>query len=477
MRSILRMGLSVVLATVFAVSTAWAVDYDDIFEFTERNVSERTIVQLIVDDGRAFELSEDELADLRAAGVSPVVIDAMLDPAVGKAWLAGETGGGATYGGGGADGYQSSLDQAYGSGYSAGVSSTALVYSFGYYYGPLSNYYYNDPFYYPFWSAGYAYSYWPSYYSYWWRPYSSCYYTYPYNYYGYSSYYCHSYYDPGYWASNGYNVQPGYGRTVWDNGPRFRGGGIVPPKGGRPAGSGSSARLVTGSAGRMRNPSGPPAIREAENGRTATDRSARVADGSSSGRSSSGRSVASPGARTPSARSSSARVIRGSSSNVSGETKASAPRSSTRSSNRSPGSDRVARSSQPRTLRESADRVVRGGRGSSASRVVRGESSSAARVFRGGRESGRLSQTPHATGRSNGRSSVATPQARSGGKPGGSSARSAPSGGGGRSAPSGGGGQHGGGGGRSAPSGGGGHSAPSGGDGSVHGGGGGGRGR
>ena len=160
MRSILRMGLSVVLATVLAVSAAWAVTYDDIFELTERAVSERTIVQLIVDDGRAFDLSEDELADLRAADVSQIVIDAMLDPAVGKAWLAGDVGSGSTYGGGGT-GYSTSLDQAYNQGYSAGVGSTALVYSFGYYYGPLSRYYYTDPFYYPFWSAGYSYSYWP----------------------------------------------------------------------------------------------------------------------------------------------------------------------------------------------------------------------------------------------------------------------------------------------------------------------------
>ena len=276
-RSILRIGLSVVLATVLAASAAWAVDYDTIFELTQRNVDERTIVQLIVDDGRAFELSDEEIVDLRVAGVSEHVIDAMIDPAAGKAWLAGDVfeGLGETLGGGETgNGYRSSLDEEYGQGEVAGDGSTPLVFSFGYYYGPLSRYYYDDPYYFPFWSAGYASSYWPSYYAYGWRPADDEYYAYPYNWYEYSSYYCHTYYDPGYWTEIGYTVQPASGSTVWDDGPRFRGGGIIPPKGGRPDAV-SGERLAVGGAGRMRNPAAPPAIRESVNPRTLGDRFTR----------------------------------------------------------------------------------------------------------------------------------------------------------------------------------------------------------
>ncbi len=277
-RSILRMGLSVVVATVLAASAAWAVDYDDIFVLTERDIPELTIVQLIVDDGRAFELSSSQLMDLRVAGVSEHVIAAMLDPEAGRAWISGggNLGGDPADGGDTGNGYRSSLDQDYGpgEGEGAGDDGTPLVFSFGYYYGPLSRYYYDDPYYYPFWSSGFAYSYWPSYYAYGWRPEYDEYYAYPYNWYEYSSYYCHTYYDPAYWTEIGYTVQPGYGPTVWDHGPRFRGGGIVPPKGGRPDAV-SGERLAVGAAGRVRNPAGPPAIRESESGRTLADRATR----------------------------------------------------------------------------------------------------------------------------------------------------------------------------------------------------------
>ena len=266
MRSILRAGLGALLGVALVFSTAYALEYDDVFELTDKGVSVTTLVQLVVDDGRAFDLSGEELSDLRAAGVDEIVIEAMLDPAVGRAWLAGDRDeSGSDYGDapGGTAGYSTSLDEAYGQGYDDG-RKTALVYSFGYYYGPLARYYYSDPFYYPFWSAGYAYSSWPSYYASWYRPAYDWYSPYPYNWYTYSSYYCYTYYDPGYWASRGYTVQPGYGRTVWDDGPRWRDGGIAPPKGGRPDGSvvaPSSKRLLDGQlvAGRGRNLRGPSA--------------------------------------------------------------------------------------------------------------------------------------------------------------------------------------------------------------------------
>jgi hypothetical protein len=181
------------LGVTLVFGTAFAIEYDEIFEMTERGASDEAIVRLIVDDGRGFELNSEELDDLRDAGVSDVVIDAMLDPEVGRRWLEGDDGvdydnenGVDVYRG--SSGYSTSLDEAYGQGYADG-RSTALVYSFGYYYGPLSRYYYCDPFYYSFWWTGYSYSYWPSYYAYWYRPAYSWYYAYPYNYYTYDTFY------------------------------------------------------------------------------------------------------------------------------------------------------------------------------------------------------------------------------------------------------------------------------------------------
>ncbi len=256
MRS-LRLLIAFLVVLACAAPAAWAITYDDVFELTAREVAEETIVRLIVDDGRAFELDADQLADLRAAGVSTTVIDAMLDPEAGRAWLEGDDFGGAAPE---ADhGYSTALDRAYDGSNGAGPGSTALVYSFGYYYGPLSRYYHDDPYYYPFWFAGYPCAYWPSYYAYGWRPEDDAYYAYPYVWYDASSYYCDAYYDPGYWTDLGYTVLPGSGRTVRDNGPRYRRGGITPPKGGR-------TETV-------------PAIREVMAGRTTSDQVAREAPG------------------------------------------------------------------------------------------------------------------------------------------------------------------------------------------------------
>ncbi|MGH7724773.1 MAG: hypothetical protein ACREOU_05030, partial [Candidatus Eiseniibacteriota bacterium] len=265
MKTILRAGVTALLAVVLAVGAASAIEYEEVIELTQKGVSDRTIVELIVQDGRAFGMSDEEIDRLVQAGVSQVVIDAMLDPASGQAWLGGTSSGGGT-GGVGDGGYSTPLDRAYNEGYGAGYSagqSTALVYSYGYYYGPLSRYYnYYDPFYYPFYFSGYASWYWPSYFAFYWRPaYSYCY-AYPYNYYNYSSYYCHTYYDPGYWSHCGYNVQPGYGRTVWDGSPRWRDGGVAAPKSG-----GRQARIIDGQfVSADRSPAGrmsPPPISEA----------------------------------------------------------------------------------------------------------------------------------------------------------------------------------------------------------------------
>jgi len=266
------LGMLVALAIALTASAASAIEYADVIGLAKQGVSDRTIVELIVKDGRAFEMTDEETQALVDAGVSQVVISAMLDPAAGQNWLDGKTG--PTYD---EDGiptnhdYSTGLDQAYQNGYSDG---TALVYSFGYYYGPLSRYYYDDPFYFSFYWGGYGGGYWPSYYASYYRPYWGWCSPYPYNYYNYNSYYCHTYYDPGYYNACGYPMQPGYGRTVWDNGPRWRDGGL-PPDGGNTTFDGRSdgvrSRLLAGEfvdAGRGGGrPAAPPLVQPATGAR------------------------------------------------------------------------------------------------------------------------------------------------------------------------------------------------------------------
>jgi len=230
-RELLRIG-TLALALIAFAPAAHALEYDEIFTLLERDVTERTLVQLVVDDGRGFELAEQDSLDLVQAGATRILIRAMREPAWGRAWLDEEP-----WALEEAEAlvdpmldaqYRTALDRGYGAG------KTALVWSLGYYNGPLSRYYYDDPFFYDFWFTGYATSYWPSYFAYWYRPAHEECYAYPYDWYATTSYYCDAYYDPGYWVERGYTVQPGYGRLVTDTTPRWRDGGIEPPKGGRP---------------------------------------------------------------------------------------------------------------------------------------------------------------------------------------------------------------------------------------------------
>lgn len=270
MKIFARAGLAtlVALALSLAATAANAIEYDEVIKLTQQGVTDRTIVELIVKDGRAFDMNEDEIADLRDGDVSEDVIRAMLDPSKGRDWLDGNLSSDDDDDGvydDDSNGYSTSLDRAYGQGYQDG-RSTALVYSFGYYYGPLARYYYDDPFYYPFWFSGhYSASYWPSYYAFNYRPHYAWYSAYPYNYYNYDSYYCYTWYDPGYYSYRGYQVQPGYGRTIWDNGPRWRDGGLPPSGSG--AGSGSGGTTRDGALTRFRDhvagrPVAPPVIRQ-----------------------------------------------------------------------------------------------------------------------------------------------------------------------------------------------------------------------
>jgi hypothetical protein len=282
----------VAIALTLAASAAFAVEYDEIINLTREGTSPRTLMELIVQDGRAFEMSDDELQRLEDAGVDADVIKAMQDPAYAQTWLdndgplVDDNGNTAPDGGGGGGSYQSDLDRAYGQGYSDG--RTSLVYSFGYYYGPLSRYYYVDPFYYSFWFSGsWGVGYWPSYCAYYYRPaYAWCS-PYPYNYYNYSSYYCNTYYDPGYYRANGYSVPTG-GRTIYDNSPRWRDGGVN--AGATVANRQALADLGGRPAGR---PASPPVVRGATRGRDLV-----ASSGMRNGRVSRDVSPVNPGVRT-----------------------------------------------------------------------------------------------------------------------------------------------------------------------------------
>jgi len=144
-------SIGIALALSMAAHAAYAIEYDDVLGLTKQGVSDRTIVELIVKDGRAFEMSSDERTRLRDAGVSEIVIRAMDDPKIGQEWLDGtytlpdENGdgsydngttddGGSDYGAPSQDedgiapsgGYSTSLDDAYGYGYDDG-GNTSLV--------------------------------------------------------------------------------------------------------------------------------------------------------------------------------------------------------------------------------------------------------------------------------------------------------------------------------------------------------------
>ena len=148
-------SIGIALALSMAAHAAYAIEYDDVLGLTKQGVSDRTIVELIVKDGRAFEMSSDERNRLRDAGVSEIVIRAMDDPKIGQEWLDGtytlpDENGDGSYDNGTTDGsdngsdygapaqdedgippsggYSSSLDDAYGNGYAEGAN-TSLVFS------------------------------------------------------------------------------------------------------------------------------------------------------------------------------------------------------------------------------------------------------------------------------------------------------------------------------------------------------------
>lgn len=182
-----RSWRSLLLAAFFAaiaVPSAWALTPDDAIDLSQQGAADETIIAKICADGDAWDLSADDIAYLREQGVSEDVIDALIDPERAAEEF------GFTLGDGNAD-------EDYG-------PRTAYVYSLGYYYGPLSRYYFCDPFFYSYYSCSdfaFSYSYWPTYYSTYCHPYYYGFYPYPYFVYPSTSfYYGFSYCGPSYTA-------------------------------------------------------------------------------------------------------------------------------------------------------------------------------------------------------------------------------------------------------------------------------------
>jgi hypothetical protein len=175
MRRVLRSLLWVAFFATVLVASALALSPDDAIEMSQQGVDDETIIAKICSDGEAWDLTTDDIAYLRELGVSEAVIRALMDPEAA------------------AERYGFTLGDEYDDedGDDDG-ERTAYVYSLGYYYGPLSRFYYCDPFFYSYYfhdGFAFSYSYWPSYYARFYFPYAYGYYAYPYFYYPYDSYY------------------------------------------------------------------------------------------------------------------------------------------------------------------------------------------------------------------------------------------------------------------------------------------------
>jgi hypothetical protein len=190
-------------------SAAHALTPDDAIYLSQQGVDPEIIIAKICADAEAWDLTAEEIVYLAEEGVSLDVINALIDP-VSAAEKWGFTLGEPDIYLEEEDGYYTE-EEGYYLGEDVGSS---LIFSLGFYYGPLSVHYFSHPYFYPYmYCNGFAfsYSYWPVYYRNYYYPYGCGYYPYPYHAYGPGSYYCgdvyvghyqHNYY--GYHGSRRY---------------------------------------------------------------------------------------------------------------------------------------------------------------------------------------------------------------------------------------------------------------------------------
>jgi len=209
---LLRLALTAALLVVGA-GVSHALTPDDAIYLSQEGVDPEIIIAKICADAEAWDLTAEEIVYLAEEGVSLDVINALIDPvSAAEKWgfTLGEPDvyiqeGEETYA---EEGYYP--DDGY---YIEESGGSSLIFSLGYYNGPLAVHYFSHPYFYPYmYTNGFAfsYSYWPAYYRSYYYPWSCGYYPYPYYAYGDGSYYHGDayvgYYQHNYYGDHGTRV-------------------------------------------------------------------------------------------------------------------------------------------------------------------------------------------------------------------------------------------------------------------------------
>jgi hypothetical protein len=205
--TLLRLALTAALL-VTGAGAAKALTPDDAIYLSQQGVDPEIIIAKICADAEAWDLTPEEIVYLAEQGVSLDVINALIDPiSAAEKW-------GFTLGEPDAyieEGEQYFSEEGYypDDGYYIEESGgSSLVFSLGFYYGPLAVHYFSHPYFYPYMFCNgfaFSYSYWPAYYRNYYYPWSCGYYPYPYYAYGPDSYYGgHTYI--GYYQYNHYGT-------------------------------------------------------------------------------------------------------------------------------------------------------------------------------------------------------------------------------------------------------------------------------
>jgi hypothetical protein len=209
---LLRLALTAALLVVGA-GISHALAPDDAIYLSQEGVDPEIIIAKICADAEAWDLTAEEIVYLAEEGVSLDVINALIDPvSAAEKWgfTLGEPDvyiqeGEETYA---EEGYYP--DDGY---YIEESGGSSLIFSLGYYNGPLAVHYFSHPYFYPYmYTNGFSfgYSYWPVYYRSYYYPWSCGYYPYPYYAYGEGSYYYGDayigYYQHNYYGDRGTRV-------------------------------------------------------------------------------------------------------------------------------------------------------------------------------------------------------------------------------------------------------------------------------
>jgi hypothetical protein len=190
-RAAWRAGLILLLGLLIS-PVAWArLSFEDVVRLISAGVSEETILSLADVEGATFDLTVEQVIELKGAGASEGFIRALM----------GKSEGNASSGAYGTPEDEGSVGSAY-SDY--GLDDYATVFS-EYYYDPFAYYWYAWPDYYayysPFWWSYAGFYYGGAWCWDWWYPWGPC------------TSYCNYNYGCDYWY--GYSDNPSYGERDW----------------------------------------------------------------------------------------------------------------------------------------------------------------------------------------------------------------------------------------------------------------------